>query len=101
MGQKKITDIGTSFIRQRHGRIEQKGCSNKQNKTFHIPPLSKILLPVCLFLMRKKMPVNAKAPAMRKHDWGNEGCDIIAKGYKRVRLWEPREAGVARYDQRL
>jgi hypothetical protein len=51
--------------------------------------------------MRKKMPVNAKAPAMRKHDWGNEGCDIIAKGYKRVRLWEPREAGVARYDQRL
>ena len=67
----------------------------------HIPPYQKFYYEFALFLMRKKMPVNAKAPAMRKHDWGNEGCDIIAKGYKRVRLWEPREAGVARYDQRL
>ena len=41
MGQKKITDIGTSFIRQRHRRIEQEGRSNEQNKTFHIPPYRK------------------------------------------------------------
>ena len=39
--------------------------------------------------MRKKMPVNAKAPAMRKHDWGNEAAILSRRDIKGCSLWEP------------